>query len=84
MRWLRHLFSGAWQVRRVFPPHTMQAIEADIRTSEVSHQGEIRFAMEAGLDIEALLRGQSARARAIEVFSDLRVWDTEHNNGVLV
>ncbi|MBA2492320.1 MAG: TPM domain-containing protein [Gammaproteobacteria bacterium] len=84
MRWLRHLFSGAWQVRRVFPPHTMQAIEADIRTSEVSHQGEIRFAMEAGLDIEALLRGQSARARAIEVFSDLRVWDTEHNNGVLI
>jgi uncharacterized membrane protein len=26
----------------------------------------------------------SGRERAIEVFSNLRVWDTEHNSGVLV
>ncbi|MGT2490293.1 TPM domain-containing protein [Cupriavidus basilensis] len=25
-----------------------------------------------------------ARERAVEVFSQLRVWDTEHNNGVLI
>lgn len=31
-----------------------------------------------------LLRDQSARDRAVEVFSQLRMWDTEHNNGVLV
>ena len=31
-----------------------------------------------------LLRGESARERAIEVFAALRVWDTEHNNGVLI
>ncbi|HEY6924631.1 MAG TPA: TPM domain-containing protein, partial [Steroidobacteraceae bacterium] len=31
-----------------------------------------------------LLKGQPARERAIEVFSQLRVWDTEHNNGVLI
>ncbi len=84
MRWLKHLFSGAWQVRRAFPPHTMQTIEAAIRESETSHHGEIRFAVEAGLDIDALLCGQTARERAIQVFSDLRVWDTEHNNGVLI
>ena len=28
--------------------------------------------------------GQTARERAIEVFSQLRVWDTEQNNGVLI
>ena len=40
--------------------------------------------MEAALDVGPLLRGQSPRERAIEVFSQLRVWDTEHNNGVLI
>jgi uncharacterized membrane protein len=31
-----------------------------------------------------VLRGQSARERATEVFSNLRVWDTAHNSGVLI
>jgi uncharacterized membrane protein len=50
----------------------------------MTHNGQIRFAVEAALDIRPLLCNQSARARAIDVFSFLRVWDTEHNNGVLV
>ena len=48
------------------------------------HRGEIRFAVEDALDGPALLAGQSARERALEVFSQLRVWDTEENNGVLI
>jgi uncharacterized membrane protein len=51
---------------------------------EQSHAGQIRFAVEAALDLKPLLAGQAARERAIEVFSNLRVWDTEHNNGVLI
>jgi uncharacterized membrane protein len=62
----------------------MQAIERAIRESEKTHRGQIRFAVEATLDTLPLLRGQTARARAVEVFSHLRVWDTEHNNGVLI
>jgi uncharacterized membrane protein len=31
-----------------------------------------------------LWRGVSARERAVEVFANLRVWDTEENNGVLI
>ena len=42
------------------------------------------FVVEAGLETPALLRGQTARERALEVFSRLGVWDTEHNNGVLI
>ena len=45
---------------------------------------KIRFAVEHALDLPQLLAGMSARDRAIEVFSQLRVWDTEHNNGVLI
>lgn len=83
-RVLRHLFSGAWQVRRAFPSRVMKAIEAAIAAAERQYHGEIRFAVEAGLDIAPLLGGQSARERAIQMFSALRVWDTERNNGVLI
>ena len=48
------------------------------------HDGQIRFAVEPALELAPLLSDQTARQRAIEVFSQLRVWDTEHNNGVLI
>lgn len=83
-RSLRHLFTTARQVRRAFPAATLQAIEDAIRRSERTHSGDICFAIEGALDAGALWQGQSARARAIEVFSLLRVWDTEFNNGVLI
>lgn len=83
-RWLKHLCSGHWQVRRSFPAAALQAIEAAIRAAEAAHHGQIRFAVEAGLDIGPLLENKTARERAIEIFSRLRVWDTEHNNGVLI
>ncbi|MCI0409753.1 MAG: TPM domain-containing protein [Acidobacteria bacterium] len=79
-----HLLTPPWKVRRVFPAHALRAIEAAIARSESQHRGEIRFAVEAGLDLWPLLRNQSARERAIEVFSELRVWDTEANNGCLI
>ena len=44
----------------------------------------VRLAIEGALDGLPLWRGQTARERAIELFSQLRVWDTEHNNGVLI
>jgi uncharacterized membrane protein len=84
MRFLRHILVMPGSVRRAFPAHELQAIEKAVAASEERHAGEIRFAVEAALDAPALLRGQSARSRALEVFSDLRVWDTEANNGVLI
>ena len=83
-RILRHLLSAPWRVRRTFPAHSLRAIESTIRQCEATHAGEIRFAVENALHPIPLLRNQSARRRAIEVFSQLRVWDTEHNNGVLI
>ncbi|HEU0219907.1 MAG TPA: TPM domain-containing protein, partial [Gallionella sp.] len=83
-RVMQHLSSGRAAVRRAFPPHALDAIERAIRETEARHNGQIRFAVEAALDLPPLLAGQTARERAIEVFSKLRVWDTEHNNGVLI
>jgi len=83
-RILRHLLSPSWRARTAFPPATLGAIERAIRASEAAHEGQIRFAVEAALELMPLLRGVSARERALEVFSALRVWDTERNNGVLI
>jgi uncharacterized membrane protein len=83
-RILRHLVSGRVRLRRAFPPPTLVAIERAIREAEAEHEGEIVFVVEAALDTMALLRGQTARQRALEVFSRMRIWDTERNNGVLL
>lgn len=80
----KHLLMTHWRVRRVFSQEILAEIETAIQTVEAAHGGEICFAVEGALDTAPLFRGQSARARAIEVFSQLRVWDTEHNNGVLI
>jgi len=37
-----------------------------------------------GVDAAAYSEPHGARARALEVFAHLGVWDTEHNNGVLI
>jgi hypothetical protein len=83
-RTLKHLFYADWMVRRAFPKAAQEAIADAVQVAEHAYAGEIRFAIEGGLGGLALWRGQTPRERAIEVFSQLRVWDTEHNNGVLV
>lgn len=80
----KHLLLTHWQVNRAFPRQTLSAIEQAIKASESAHTGEIRFVVEGALDGAPLFTGQSARERAIDVFSQLRIWDTEHNNGVLI
>jgi len=83
-RILKHLVMTEWQVRRAFPRDTLIAIENAIKATKSAHVGELRFAVEGALHSMPLLNGQSPRERALEVFSHLRVWDTEHNNGVLI
>jgi uncharacterized membrane protein len=83
MRWLTHLFSGS-SAKRHFPPATLDAIQHAIAASEHRHLGEIVFAVEGSLAPTELARNRHARARAHEVFAHLRVWNTEHNSGVLV
>ncbi len=79
-----HLVLTHWQVNRAFPRQTLIAIEKAIKAGETAHVGEVRFAVEGALHSTPLFKGQSARERAIEVFSQLRIWDTERNNGMLL
>jgi hypothetical protein len=83
-RIIRHLSTGQAAVRSALPQQALDNIERAIGLSEKLHDGQVRFAVEASLELSPLLKDQSARERAIEVFSLLRVWDTEHNNGVLI
>ena len=83
-RIIKHLFAPWWAVTRMFPATAMKAIENAIRESERLHDGELRFAVEGGLKLWLVLHERTPRARAIEIFSQLRVWDTEHNSGVLI
>jgi uncharacterized membrane protein len=71
-------------VRRIFPAKVLAAIEQAIRAGEATHSGQVRFVVEGALDGATLFKGHSARERALDIFSQLRIWDTAHNNGVLI
>lgn len=83
-RIVKHWLTTRWQVGRAFNRATLFEIETAAQVCHAEHVGEVCFAIEGALHSGALLRGESPAERAIEVFSQLRVWDTEHNNGVLI
>src|SRR5690242_12879117 len=82
MRGIRHLLHAP--ASRKFPPAVMQAIQEAITQGEKQHDGEICFAIEARLPLRPLLAGHRARARAEDLFGQLRVWDTPRRTGVLI
>jgi uncharacterized membrane protein len=82
MRLLRHLFAPS--SRRYFPADILQRVTQAIAASERGHTGEICFAVESALPLRAVWDGVEAHARAQDVFAQLRVWDTQANNGVLL
>ena len=84
LRLLRHRWLDEDDARRALGPGALIRIQERVRASEHSHSGEIRICIEAGLPLSYVWRGLSARQRAITLFGKLRVWDTEHNNGVLI
>ena len=80
----KHLLEHNWRVRRIFPPEVLKTIERSIKAGEATHSGQVRFVVEGALDGLPLFRDQPARERALDIFSHLRIWDTVHNNGVLI
>jgi len=81
-RALKHLFTPHWVALRAFPAPALAKIEQAVKSSERAHRGEIRFAIEGALHLHALRL--STRQRARQVFSELGVWDTAENSGVLI
>ena len=84
MRWLRHLLLDDWRLRRDFPARALEGIGREVAVQEKRHRGELRVVIEGGLPLQALLAGRTARERALEHFTRLRVWDTADNAGVLL
>jgi uncharacterized membrane protein len=80
----RHRRFDHTHVRRVLPTETLDRLERRVSASERRHSGEIRICIEAGLPTSYLWRDATARERAVMMFSKLHVWDTAHNNGVLI
>ena len=82
IRALRHRWVGM-----AHPPlsaDALQRLATCVAASEQQHTGQIRVCVENSLPPSYLWRGASARDRALTLFGKLRVWDTEHNNGVLI
>ena len=84
LRLMRHIAATRWSTRRYFSPAVRAAIERAIGECEARHGGEIRFAVESAFDLQELWHDLPARQRALQLFGQLGVWDTAHNNGVLI
>ncbi|HLQ11900.1 MAG TPA: TPM domain-containing protein [Steroidobacteraceae bacterium] len=80
----RHWLASLHPARTQLPAGALAQIEAEIRAAEQAHEGEIRVVIETSLSLSQLHMGLSARQRALQLFASLGVWDTEHNNGVLI
>jgi uncharacterized membrane protein len=83
-RIVRHRWMDGSDVRRAAPPELLKRLENYVSASEARHSGEVRICVEAGMPNSYLWRDASPRQRAVAMFGKLRVWDTEHNNGVLI
>ena len=83
-RLLRHRLLDEGDAQRALDPAALLRIERLVAASEARHSGQIRVCVEAGLPLSFLRRGATARDRAVAMFGKLRVWDTEHDNGVLI
>ncbi|MCW5651771.1 MAG: TPM domain-containing protein [Ramlibacter sp.] len=83
-RLVRNLWLDVADTRRAIPADMAQRLMARVTASEKRHSGEIRICVEAGLPLSYLWRQAPVRERALAMFGKLRIWDTEHNNGVLI
>ena len=90
-RIIQHIWLDASDTKRAIPPDVFKRLTAQVATSESLHTGQIRICVEASLPTSYLWRlgskvsiEQLIRQRAVMLFGKLRVWDTEHNNGVLI
>jgi uncharacterized membrane protein len=83
-RILRHLWKDQSDAQRAVPPDMLDRLAQRVAASERRHTGEVRICVEAGLPWSYLRRNAGARERAVTLFGKMRVWDTEHNNGVLI
>lgn len=91
LRILRHRWLDRSDTVRAIPDDMAERLARRVAASEMRHSGEVRLCVEASLPTSYLWRvGDRSplpvvvRERALTWFGRLRIWDTEHNNGVLI
>lgn len=80
----RHFLHPRFRVQRYFPTNALESISQNIALSEQKHLGQIRFVIESNFPSSAILQQLTPRQRACQWFSDLAIWDTQDNCGVLI
>ena len=90
-RWVRHLWLDVGDVHRVVPDDMAKRLARRVAASEGRHTGEVRLCVEASLPTGEVWQAGPPeslslriRERALGWFGRLGIWDTEHNNGVLI
>jgi hypothetical protein len=83
-RYWKHVIMTPHAVRRAFPASTLDAIQREVAAQERRHGGQVCFVVEGELHTSQLWHDVDARTRARQVFALQGVWNTEHNNGVLI
>ncbi|RJG25064.1 TPM domain-containing protein [Massilia cavernae] len=83
-RALRHLRTTAAVGREAFPTNSLADLGAAITEGERSHRGELRLIVENSMPFDAIWDGMTNRQRALGLFAEYGVWDTEDNCGVLI
>ena len=88
---LKHRWMDRGDTLRAIPDDMALRLAQRVAASEGRHTGEIRLCVEAALPMAYVWRsgaasplGEQVRQRALSWFGRLAVWDTEHNNGVLI
>lgn len=88
---LKHRWLDRSDTLRAIPDDMAERLSQRIAASEARHTGEIRLCVEAALPSSYVWRSGApgampvlVRERALSWFGRLGVWDTEHNNGVLI
>lgn len=91
LRIFKHRWMDHSDTLRAVPDDMAERIARRVAASEGRHTGEVRLCVEASLPLSYLWRIGAAtplpavvRERALTWFGRLRIWDTEHNNGVLI
>jgi uncharacterized membrane protein len=80
----QHALVGRWHIRQLLNAESRNRITECVAEAERGHLGQIRVVIEATPGMRHVRAGRTARERALEVFAQERVWDTHHNNGVLL
>ncbi|QCB47260.1 TPM domain-containing protein [Hydrogenophaga sp. PAMC20947] len=93
-RWIlifKHRWFDRGDTLRAIPDAMAERLARRVAASEARHTGEIRICVEAALPLSYVWRSGPAvplshrvRERALSWFGRLGIWDTEHNNGVLI